>query len=148
MLLEKKRLTPKERILKAIRHEEPGRVPLNIWLYREDYSKLVADKYGSVEAFFDEYGIDVLHLSDDWGQNNRMLFSPECWWEFVFPHDKAIVDVGKRAGVPVSLHSCGYMMDVVGGCVDLGLDVLNPIQTSAGTAGVRTDNPQLVTRNS
>jgi uroporphyrinogen decarboxylase len=235
-------LTSKERILKAIHHEEPDRVPVNIWLYREDYSRIVADKYGSVEAFFDQYGIDmftvfvsrpwhglerrpldidealalefpdpyedsaydnvreavefhgrkknravfcqigavfessngflgmpnnlmymlteprklhdwyrklsdwwqaqaqmvidcgidVLHLSDDWGQNNRMLFSPECWWEFVFPHDKAIVDIGKRAGVPVSLHSCGYMMDVVGGCVDLGLDVLNPIQTSAG----------------
>ena len=97
-----------------------------------DFYKKLSEWYQAQAEMVIDCGIDVLHLSDDWGQNQRMMFSPKAWWELVFENDKAIVDVGKRRGVPVSLHSCGYMMDVVDGCVQMGLDVLNPLQTSAG----------------
>jgi uroporphyrinogen decarboxylase len=77
-------------------------------------------------------GVDVIHMSDDWGRNHAMMFSPQTWWDLVFPADKLVVDAVHAIGLPCSLHSCGYFTDVLDGCVALGLDVINPIQTSAG----------------
>jgi len=84
-----------------------------------DLYRKVSDWFQAQAQMVIDCGVDVVHLSDDWGENGRMMFSPKFWWDLIFPHDKAIVDVGKRAGVPVSLHSCGYIMDVVDGCVEM-----------------------------
>jgi len=46
-----------------------------------------------------ELGVDVIHISDDWGMNNAMLFSPKTWWELVYPAEKIICGaVLKRNG--------------------------------------------------
>jgi uroporphyrinogen decarboxylase len=102
--------------------------PEKLWQW---YSKL-ADWYCGQVRKIAECGVDVIHMSDDWGQNNSMIFSPKVWWEQILPNDKKIVDAIHSCGKPASLHSCGYFMDVVNGCVDMGLDVINPLQTSAG----------------
>ena len=238
-------MTSKERVFKALRHEEPDRVPLNIWMYRDDVREDVVKRYGSLDAFYDrlridmvtafptylltklenpeewthtlsvdeaidypfidpndsalyvpvkrdveqygekrmvfcqtqgvfegafvlcgmenllcemvmqpekvkklfnkiaewscvyvdntlDLGIDVPHISDDWGQNNALLFSPKMWWEFVYPYDAMIVERAKRRCEFVSLHSDGFIYDVLDGVVKMGIDVVHPIQVSAG----------------
>jgi len=79
-----------------------------------------------------EYGPDVVQVSDDWGMNERLLFRPEFWWEAVHPATKLIVDAIKLRGVPVILHSDGHVLDVLDGIVDLGFDMMHPVQSSAG----------------
>ena len=49
-----------ERVLKTIRHEEPDRVPLNIWNFRPEVQKPVIEKYGSLEKFNETFGIDIV----------------------------------------------------------------------------------------
>ncbi|MCS7192777.1 MAG: hypothetical protein NZ937_07340 [Armatimonadetes bacterium] len=79
-----------------------------------------------------ELGVDVIHISDDWGMNNAMLFSPRIWWELIYPAEKIICDaVLKRDGL-LSLHSDGYIEPVLEGVVQLGIRVFHPCQESAG----------------
>jgi uroporphyrinogen decarboxylase len=54
-------MNSKERVLCTIQHMEPDRVPMNIWMFREDKKKEVCLKYGSMEKFFERYNID-LHM--------------------------------------------------------------------------------------
>jgi uroporphyrinogen decarboxylase len=84
-----------------------------------------------------DIGIDVPHISDDWGQNNSLLISPTLWWEMVYQHDKEIVDTAKRRCKYVSLHSDGYVYDVLEGVVQMGIDAIHPIQVSAGMDPVK-----------
>lgn len=249
------RMTSKQRVLTAMRHEEPDRVPLNIWLYlpdlgSEELKAEVEAKYGSLDEFYDTFGIDLVmdivpfpykdvvwgesgtfitgvggvaveeitdeHLLDpddeslyagikqlvqtcgdekavvahvwgvveaaysfmgvettlinmvtkrdrmadlfrrlgqwsarvaenaldlgadlvqisaDAGANTGMLFSPRLWWKLVYPNDKLIVDVVKRRGKPALMHNDGNIWPIMDGIVEMGIDVLHPLQTSAG----------------
>jgi len=77
-------------------------------------------------------GVDVIELSDDWGQNRALLFRPDDWWELIYPCDRLIVDVAKSKGVPVVLHSDGDVTEVLEGILEMGVDALHPVQESAG----------------
>ncbi len=77
-------------------------------------------------------GVDVIHISDDWGMNNAMLFSPRLWWELVYPAEKIICDAVLKCGGWLSLHSDGYIAPVMDGVVALGIRVFHPCQESAG----------------
>lgn len=48
--------------------------------------------------------------------------------ETVKPRMKRIFDVGKRHDLRVAYHCCGAMRDIIPDLIDIGLDVLNPIQ--------------------
>ncbi len=77
-------------------------------------------------------GADVIELSDDWGQQDTMLFSPKLWRELIMPATKLIVDVAARYNVPVLLHSDGDITLILEDLRNLGLSGLHPVQESAG----------------
>ena len=85
-----------------------------------------------------EIGVDVIHVSDDFGQNNQLLFNPKIWWDLIYPTESIITERVKAHGRPLSLHSDGYVEPVLGGILDLGFDCLHPIQDSAGMDFVGT----------
>ncbi|MBI3910290.1 MAG: hypothetical protein HY320_05075 [Armatimonadetes bacterium] len=77
-------------------------------------------------------GVDVVHVSDDWGMNGRMLMSPRQWWELIYPTEKITCDFARRAGAYLSLHCDGYFADVMDGVLALGFQIVHPVQRSAG----------------
>jgi uroporphyrinogen decarboxylase len=77
-------------------------------------------------------GADIVQISADAGASNGMLFSPKQWWSLVYPNDKLIAAAIKRRGKPVAMHNDGNIWQIMDGIVALGVDVLHPIQTSAG----------------
>ena len=79
-----------------------------------------------------ELGIDVLHISGDVGANNAMLVSPQSWRERIAPLDARIISPGKKRGMPCSLHSCGYFRPVLDDLIDMGIQIVHPLQQSAG----------------
>jgi uroporphyrinogen decarboxylase len=79
-----------------------------------------------------DLGVDMIHVSDDWGAQNSLMFSPDVWWRLIFPYHKTVVDAVKRRGAFVSLHTDGNNMSVLDGIAELGYDVLHPFQESAG----------------
>ncbi|KAA0230960.1 hypothetical protein EDS67_04430 [candidate division KSB1 bacterium] len=77
-------------------------------------------------------GVDAIELSDDWGQQKTMLFSPEMWWDMVYPAMKIILDRAHELHVPVLLHSDGDVTQILDGILKLGVSGLHPVQESAG----------------
>lgn len=39
-----------------------------------------------------DLGVDMIHVSDDWGSQRSMLFSPRMWREMIYPNLKAVAD--------------------------------------------------------
>ncbi len=76
-------------------------------------------------------GVDMIHISDDWGTQNDMLFSPDTWREIIYPNMKMITDFVHSGGALVSLHSDGCIRKVADGVCDLGFDVVHPWQENA-----------------
>ncbi len=83
-------------------------------------------------------GADIIEVSDDWGQQNTLMFSPELWWEMIYPTEKVIIDVARTHDVPVLLHSDGDITLVLDGVKKLGVSGLHPVQESAGMSFART----------
>lgn len=79
-----------------------------------------------------DLGLDMIHLSDDWGAQKDLLFSPALWKEIIYPHMKRVVDHIHSRGCLASLHSDGCINKVTDGIVDIGFDCVHPWQESAG----------------
>jgi uroporphyrinogen decarboxylase len=57
-----------------------------------------------------------------------MMMHPQQWREHIGPHLAKIVAVGKRKGLWIAHHCCGATRPVIPDLIDMGVDVLNPIQ--------------------
>ncbi len=80
------------------------------------------------EAACQRFKLDWLWLGDDAGGQRAMLMSPEIWREMVKPLLKQNADVGKQHGLYVAFHSCGAIRPIIGDLIEIGVDVLNPVQ--------------------
>jgi uroporphyrinogen decarboxylase len=79
-----------------------------------------------------DLGVDMIHVSDDWGAQRGLMFSPQTWRELIAPYHKVTADAVKQAGCYLSLHSDGNVSDVIDDVIELGFDVVHPWQESAG----------------
>ena len=108
---------------------------LYLAMYPEELERLYARQAEWTVAFAAhciDCGADMIHISDDWGAQKDMLFSPTLWREIIYPHLKRIVDHVHSRGVFVSLHSDGCIKRVTDDLAELGFDVIHPWQESAG----------------
>jgi len=107
----------------------------NMALYPDEMAELykrLAERNKKVAANMIELGIDMIHVSDDWGAQRGLIFSMDMWKEFIYPNHKSTNDFIKSKGVFVSLHSDGNVVPALDGIVDLGYDVVHPWQETAG----------------
>ena len=79
-----------------------------------------------------DIGIDMIHVSDDWGGQHSLMFSTDTWRDLIYPYHKITADAVKERGGFLSLHSDGNVNAVLDGIVELGYDVVHPWQESAG----------------
>ena len=103
-------------------------------LYPDELNELYRRMSDWTVQFVDhvvDLGADMIHISDDWGAQKDLMFSPELWREIIYPHMKRVVDHVHERGALCSLHSDGCVMKVADGIVDLGLDVVHPWQERA-----------------
>ena len=79
-----------------------------------------------------DLGVDMVHVSDDWGSQKTLMFSPSTWWKLIYPYHKITCDAVKSRGAYLSLHCDGNFASVIDGVIKLGYDVVHPYQESAG----------------
>jgi len=76
-------------------------------------------------------GVEMVRLSDDLGTQRGLLLSPRIVREFLVPEYRRLLALYKEHGVLVNFHSCGHVMPLLETFIDLGVDILNPIQATA-----------------
>ena len=78
-------------------------------------------------------GADWIWLGDDLGSQENMLLSPELWRAHFKPRMKRIIESIRREKPDafIAYHSCGSMSPVIPDLVEIGVNVLNPLQESA-----------------
>jgi uroporphyrinogen decarboxylase len=75
---------------------------------------------------------DVLVEADDLGGQDRTLFSPRTYRELVKPLHRELFDyLHARSAAKVFFHTCGAVRDLIPDLVEIGVDILNPVQVSA-----------------
>ncbi len=85
----------------------------------------------TMEILFARFTFDGVMLSDDYGTQRGMLLSPAHWRRFVRPRLAEIYHLAKKHGRTILHHSCGHIVPIIGDLIDIGLDVLHPIQPEA-----------------
>ena len=89
--------------------------------------------YGFITAYgvrLAEAGVDVVQIYGDLAMQDRLLMNPDVWRRFDKPRLAHLITEVKRANpdVYVFMHSDGKMTDIIPDLVEVGLDILNPIQ--------------------
>jgi len=79
-----------------------------------------------------ELGVDMVHVSDDWGAQTTLMFSLDMWKELIYPYHKITCETVKKRGTFLSLHSDGNISYALDGVVDLGYNLVHPWQESSG----------------
>jgi uroporphyrinogen decarboxylase len=74
------------------------------------------------------FPLDWFWTGDDVASQLALMMSPKDWRDLVRPELQRIFDVGRRHHLWIAYHCCGALHDILGDLVDMGLDVLNPVQ--------------------
>ncbi len=82
-------------------------------------------------------GCDLILAGDDVGIQDRMLISPELFREFVKPRYGRLFGEYKRVNpnVRIATHICGFIEPIIDDLVEVGVDILNPVQPTAMDPG-------------
>ena len=77
-----------------------------------------------------EMGVDMIWIGDDVGAQDKMLISPDTWRRFFKPRLATFISTlkGINADVKIAYHSDGAIYPIIPDLIEIGLDVLNPIQ--------------------
>ncbi len=85
--------------------------------YKIEYAKLTV-----------KLGCKIGHTCDDFGGQKGLMFSRDMWKKYFKPRLAKVWKVYKDAGLPVIHHTCGNVTEIIGDMIDIGLDVLEPVQ--------------------
>jgi uroporphyrinogen decarboxylase len=76
--------------------------------------------------------VDILFFGDDYGAQNQLMLSPQMFRERIKPLLKQMVgSVKAKTKAKVVLHSCGSVYPLIEDFIDIGIDGLNPLQSTA-----------------
>lgn len=75
-------------------------------------------------------GVDMLWLADDYGAEHSMIISPETFREMIKPKMGYMIgELRKRnKNIKIAFHSDGYIEPIIPDLIEVGVDLLNPIQ--------------------
>ena len=91
-------------------------------------------RMGIASRILQEVGreVDIIMTADDMGTQKALQFSPEHYRRFFKPRNAKFFEMIRAVtDAPILLHSCGSVYEIIGDLIDIGLQILNPVQTYA-----------------
>ncbi|MFH1007509.1 MAG: uroporphyrinogen decarboxylase family protein [Candidatus Latescibacterota bacterium] len=86
-----------------------------------------------LEILFEQEGLpDGIWFWEDMGFKQRPFMSPKMYQEIIQPAHEKTIAFAHSLGLPVIMHSCGYIEPLLPHMVEAGLDCLQVIETKAG----------------
>jgi len=105
-----------------------------------DFAKALLEKNAQLckelmGYFLGELGdnVDIIKIGDDLGTQDSLLMSPDMYREILKPiHADYIRFIKERTNAKLLFHTDGDVVPLIEDFIEMGVDILNPIQTSAG----------------
>ena len=99
--------------------------------YKLAYWNIVLDSFGEREVIVSE--------ADDYGTESSLLISPKMLKDIFFPRLKKLFKFIKEKNpkARIFFHSCGAIREIIPDLIDIGVDILNPIQYKAAGMGLK-----------
>lgn len=94
-----------------------------LWLYKEMWTTVLK----AIGPY-----VQMVYFTDDVGSQQAMMISPKMFRSLIKPRLKALIDhIKGQADVKFMYHTDGTVTPVIDDFIEIGVDILNPIQTSA-----------------
>jgi len=103
---------------------------LNPELVHYCLQKLFSFSYENTKRIYEQIPGEVMitYVAEDMGAEKSLMYSPEQIKEFFFPGMKKMIDLAHEEGAFVMHHNDGAISEIIPDLIELGIDVLNPIQ--------------------
>lgn len=75
--------------------------------------------------------LDLYGIWDDFATQDGLMISADIWRKFYKPWHKKIIEVAKKYDLYICFHICGNCTDVIPDLIEMGVDILDPVQVSA-----------------
>lgn len=88
----------------------------------------------SCNNYLDQLGqyLDVFTYWDDVNTQDGWMIAPELYREMIKPKQRRLVEqIRKKTNAKIFFHGCGAVYDLIPDLIDIGFDILNPVQVSA-----------------
>jgi uroporphyrinogen decarboxylase len=77
------------------------------------------------------FPIDAFHYGDDWGQQHGLIMGADLWRKIFKKRLRILYDAVHNAGLPVSIHSCGDITEIIPDLIEIGVNMITPLQAEA-----------------
>jgi len=76
--------------------------------------------------------IDIVQVGDDMGTSTGLIFSRDMYLKYYKKREKALIDsIKKVSDAYIYFHNCGSIREVIPDLIEIGIDILNPVQIQA-----------------
>lgn len=87
-----------------------------------------------------KYPVDGFYFGDDYGQQNGLIMGVPLWQKYIKPQLARTFAPVKAKGLPVFLHSCGNIYDILDDLIEIGLDCYQTVQPEIYDLKLLKDN--------
>lgn len=108
-----------------------GEVLEDFYAHEEEIGRLCAAVADYALGLVGEWGktdVSAIFLTDDLGSQNALMMSPAMWRRHFKEHYRRIFAEAHRWGKDVWFHSCGNVASIIPELIEVGVDVLDPLQ--------------------
>lgn len=98
------------------------------------YERKIENLLTNLKLYADAVGdnIDVVWWGEDFGTQTGLMISPRMFKQMVAPYYRRLFDwVHTHTSWQVFFHCCGAIYPIIGTWIECGVDILNPVQTTA-----------------
>jgi uroporphyrinogen decarboxylase len=106
----------------------------NDMIFQPDMAETLLDRITELRVFqaeaYARADVDILDLGDDVATQRGMLMSPKMWRQWLKPRLARVIAAAKaiKPDILVWYHSDGDCRDVIPELIEVGVDILNPVQ--------------------
>ena len=100
----------------------------------EYYERKIENLLENARIYYQAVGdnIDIFWIMEDFATQTGMMISPEMFNEMVAPYYRRLYEwIHANTPWKVFYHCCGAVYPVIQTLIDIGVEILNPVQTSA-----------------
>jgi uroporphyrinogen decarboxylase len=99
-----------------------------------DMAECLLDRITTLRCFmakrYAEAGTDILGLGDDVGMEHKLMISPSIWYKWLGSRLAQVIKSARevKPDIIIHYHSDGYIEPIIPQLIEIGLNVLNPVQ--------------------